>query len=170
MDAECGFHTDPNGSYLLCLNGPTILVDIGFDPAFNPSTSTIPVAAITNMPALVDTGAAESFIDTAIATALALPIVDKEIISGSAGSHEVDVYLAQICVPALAFTIWGRFAGVNLVAGGQTHAALIGRTFLQNVVMHYDGLTGRVTLPRTPNPAPAAPAAPARAAPTNPPI
>ena len=146
MDAECGFHTDPNGSYLLALHGPTILVDIGFDPAFNPSNNAIPVAAITNMPALVDTGASQSYIDTAVATALGLPIVDKETLSGSAGSHTVDVYLAQIHVPSLGLTIWGRVAGVNLVAGGQTHAALIGRTFLQHLVLHYDGPTGRVTL------------------------
>ena len=78
MDAECGFHTEPNGSDLLGLHGPTILVDIGFDPAFQPGNEAVPVAAITNMPALVDTGASETYIDTAVATALGLPIVDKE--------------------------------------------------------------------------------------------
>ena len=98
------------------------------------------------MSALVDTGASQTYIDTAVATALGLPIVDKETLSGSAGSHTVDVYLAQIHVPGLGLTIWGRIAGVNLIAGGQTHAALIGRTFLQYLVMHYDGPTGRVTL------------------------
>lgn len=154
MDAECGFHTQPHGAYLLCLNGPTILVNIGFDPVFNPANNTVPVAAITNMPALVDTGASLSYIDSAIAVALGLPIVDKETVSGSAGSHQVDVYLAQIHVPGLAFTIWGRFGGVNLIAGGQTHAALIGRTFLLNVTMQYNGLTGQVTLTK-PDPAPA---------------
>lgn len=156
MDAECGFHTEPNGSYLLGLHGPTILVDIGFDPAFHPSNNAAPVAAITNMPALVDTGASQTYIDTAVATALGLPIVDKETLSGSAGSHTVDVYLAQIHVPSLGLTIWGRVAGVNLIAGGQTHAALIGRTFLQYLVMHYDGPTGRVTLTKPEPPQPAA--------------
>ncbi len=152
MDAECGFHTEPNGSDLLGLHGPTILVDIGFDPAFQPGNDAVPVAAITNMPALVDTGASQTYIDTAVATALGLPIVYKETLSGSAGLHTVDVYLAQIHVPSLGLTIWGRIAGVNLVAGGQTHAALIGRTFLQYLVMHYDGPSGRVTLtkPETP--------------------
>jgi hypothetical protein len=56
----------------------------------------------------------------------------------------------------LELTIWGRFAGVNLVAGGQTHATLLGRTFLQYLVMHYDGPTGRVTLTRPEPPQPAA--------------
>src|SRR5713101_1378616 len=153
MDAECGFHAQPQGALLLGLHGPTILVDIGFDPAFNPANNAVPVAAIKNMPALVDTGAGKSYIDNAIAVALGLPIVDKETVSGSSGSHQVDVYLAQIHVPGLAFTIWGRFGGVNLIAGGQTHAALIGRTFLQHITMQYNGLTGRVTLTK-PDPAP----------------
>ena len=78
MDAECGFHTEPNGSDLLGLHGPTILVDIGFDPAFQPGNDAVPVAAITNMSALIDTGASQTFIDTGVATALGLPIVDKE--------------------------------------------------------------------------------------------
>ena len=160
MQAECGFHTQANGIYLLALHGPTILVDIGFDPAFDPANITNPpVAAITNMPALVDTGASQSYIDTAVATALGLPIVDKETLSGSSGPHSADVYLAQIHIPGLAYTIWGRFAGVNLVAGGQTHAALIGRTFLQYMVMNYDGITGRVTLTK-PEPPAALPSVP----------
>lgn len=142
MDTECGFVNQD----LLIVNGPTIYVDIGFDPAYDPAIPAIPVASFKNMPALVDTGATESFIDTAVATALGLPVVDKQIVSGSSGSHSVDVYLAQIHVPSLNLTIWGRFAGVNLIVGGQTHAALMGRTFLRLLTMHYDGITGRVTL------------------------
>ena len=155
MDAECGFFPHPNGAELLCLNGPTILVDIGFDAGFQSSSTATPIATINNVPALVDTGASESFIDNAIAVAVGLPIVDKQMLGGSSGSHESDVYLAQIHVPSLAFTIWGRFAGVNLIAGGQQYTALIGRTFLQHMVMTYDGLTGRVTITKTIKPQPA---------------
>jgi hypothetical protein len=58
----------------------------------------------------------------------------------------VNVYLAQVHVPSLAFTIYGAFAGVDLAAGGQAHRVLIGRTFLQNLAMVYEGLTGSVKL------------------------
>lgn len=58
------------------------------------------------------------------------------------------MHLAQIYVPALQFTVYGSFAGVHLVAGGQIHQALIGRTFLQHVRMVYDGQSGKVTISR----------------------
>ncbi len=56
------------------------------------------------------------------------------------------MYLAHIHIPNLNFTIYGAFAGVDLIAGGQRHYALIGRTFLRYFKMTYDGLTGDVTL------------------------
>ena len=43
---------------------------------------------------------------------------------------KVTVHLAQIYVPSLDFTVYGRFSAVHLAAGGQAHQALIGRTFL----------------------------------------
>ncbi len=42
--------------------------------------------------------------------------------------------------------MYGLFAGVHLVAGGQSHKALIGRTFLRSFTMIYNGRTGAVTL------------------------
>ena len=59
------------------------------------------------------------------------------------------MHLAQVAVPALGVTIYGAFAGVHLAAGGQTHLALIGRTFLRNFRMVYEGKTGTVTLTST---------------------
>ena len=56
------------------------------------------------------------------------------------------LHLAQIHIPELSFTIWERFAGVNLQAGGQPHVVLIGRTFLRHVTLHYEGATGKVTI------------------------
>lgn len=64
------------------------------------------------------------------------------------------MHLARIFVPALRFTIYGMFAGVHLTAGGQQRFALIGRTFLRNFIMSYDGTTGAVSLRRAPRPAP----------------
>ena len=42
--------------------------------------------------------------------------------------------------------MYGAFAGVHLTAGGQVHTALIGRTFLQDFTLTYEGQTGRVSI------------------------
>jgi gag-polyprotein putative aspartyl protease len=132
---------------LLVLHGPTLGVQIGFDPAYNPQTPTRPPALPQNLiVALVDTGATESCIDTGLAMSLNLPVVDRRTVGGVGGAHDVNMHLAHIHIPALTFTIHGLFAGVSLQAGGQHHQALIGRTFLQGFTMIYEGRTGTVTI------------------------
>jgi hypothetical protein len=56
------------------------------------------------------------------------------------------MHLAQIHISTLKFTLYGTFAGVHLIKGGQVHKALIGRTFLRHFTMVYEGKTGRVTI------------------------
>ena len=73
-------------------------------------------------------------------------MVGRQRVAGAGGAAEVNMHLAQIHVPALQFTVYGRFAAVHLAAGGQPHRALIGRTFLRNFLLTYDGRTGSVTL------------------------
>lgn len=149
VHTKCGFDSVPggaDGSHLLMLNGPTLLVNIGFDPNYVPTAAAAPVLGSTSLYALVDTGATESCIDNLLAAALNLPIVDRRPISGIQGSHVANVYLAHVFIPSLAFTIWGSFAGVDLAAGGQSHSALIGRTFLRAFTMIYEGRTGTVTI------------------------
>ena len=34
------------------------------------------------------------------------------------------------------YAVYGTFAGVHLIAGGQPHRALVGRTFHQHIKMH----------------------------------
>ena len=120
-----GFPAVPGQDPTLALGliGPTLYVDIGFDPAYKPSSDSDepPVSGIKQVWALVDTGAQECCIDAQLATSLGLPVVDQKQVSGSAGAHPVSIYLAQIHVPALQFTIWGQFAGLHLAAGGQRH-------------------------------------------------
>jgi hypothetical protein len=146
---KCGFDAVPGGASgqeLLTSHGPTLFVDIGFDPSFDPKQIHPPVAAINQIWALVDTGAAESCIDSLLATQLNLPIVDRRPVSGAHGTKDVNIHLCQIYVPSLKRTIFGAFAAVDLAAGGQIHKALIGRTFLQHHTMVYEGLTGAVTI------------------------
>lgn len=147
---KCGFDDGPGGkgADLLVAHGPTILVDIGFDPQFKPTQVAPPTPGMRGLRALVDTGASESCIDSLLATNLALPIFDRRPISGVHGAKEVNIHIAQIHVPAFPFTIYGQFAAVDLIAGGQIHFALIGRTFLNHFQMTYDGITGTVTLTR----------------------
>lgn len=144
---KCGFDNSPgaSGSDLLVGYGPTLGVNVGFDPSYK-RPPIVPVPGITNVRALVDTGASECCIDNLLAAQLSLPIVDRRSISGVHGSHIANVHLAQVHVPALNFTVYGAFAGVDLVAGGQWHQVLMGRTFLRAFTMIYEGRTGTVTL------------------------
>ena len=142
---NCGFNNSPN---LLVSEGPTIPVEVGFDIHFHPSRGVNPDLGPHLFHALVDTGAYDSSIDSALADELNLPIVDTGTIAGAGGPATVDLYLAQIYIPGLNWIIYGRFAGVHLSEGGQTHRVLLGRTFLRNYTMSYDGRTGSVTLSR----------------------
>ena len=143
---DCGFPDRPGqpGRDALALFGPSLPVEIGFDPNFRPGAR--PRLPGQQFPALVDTGAAECCVDSALAVTLNLPTVDRQQVAGVHGSGEVDMHLAQIYVPALDFTMYGVFAGVHLTAGGQPHYALMGRTFLQEFTLVYEGRTGTVTL------------------------
>jgi hypothetical protein len=144
---ECGF-SGPLAAHRLAGTGPTIPVDIGFDPIWRAGRR--PAAADRDVPALIDTGAQESFIDCDLATRLQLPIVERREVSGSAGKHEVDVYLAQIFIPPLFFTQHGEFAGAYLKRGGMPYQVLMGRTFLAKFILQYNGQSGRVTLTLAP--------------------
>ena len=146
---SCGFDDSAGvtGRELLVQNGPTLLVDIGFDPTYRTDgTSGPPNLAMKDVRALVDTGATQSCIDSELAMTLALPIVDQAKVSGVSGEMVVNMHLAHIFIPSLPFTVYGAFAAVDLAAGGQTHLALIGRTFLRHFRMTYNGLTGAVII------------------------
>lgn len=149
-DAKCGFEQDSRGpgQQLLVQLGPTLLVDVGFDPDFKPGSGTNPTLQLKGSRALIDTGATQSCIDSGVAGALQLPIVDRQRVSGVGGVLEVNMHLAQIHIPELNLNIIGSFAGVELAAGGQPHIVLIGRTFLQHVTLLYEGTTGKVTITR----------------------
>lgn len=149
-EALCGFNDVPGGAPardLLTTWGPTLMVDVGFDQNYQPGPPwATPIPGVSEIRALVDTGAGESCIDNLLAAQLNLPIVDRRSISGIHGSQLANMYMGQVHVVSLNYTIYGAFAGVDLVAGGQLHQVLIGRTFLQNFTMVYEGRTGTVKL------------------------
>ena len=147
---ECGFTDDHlgTGARHLTAQGPTIMVDIGLDENFAPTSPQTSDMSSRQVPALVDTGALESCIDIGLAEELGLPMVDRVLIAGAGGAHQAPVYLGHIFFPQIQDAQYGRFAGVGLSDGGQAHKALIGRAFLANYIMLYDGLFGRVSLVR----------------------
>ena len=126
--------------------GPNLDVKIGFDPEFQPAEPERAILPEVRLSALVDTGATESCIDSELAMALQLPIVDRQAIAGVHGASETNVCLAQIHVPDLGFTMYGRFAAVHLAAGALPYSALLGRTFLQHFTLTYEGRRGTVTI------------------------
>ena len=128
----------------LYLTGPTLSVRIGFDPGYGGGGS------VPNLPAeihraLVDTGATNSHIDSTIADALRLPVVDSAWTHGATSSERVSVYLAQVHIPAMDVTFYGRFRGANLY-GRFPQVVLLGRSFLRQFTMVYEGRTGIVSL------------------------
>ena len=144
MQSSCGFPGRPDD---LVAYGPTLPVRIGFDPASSLGRETMSLPTQLHH-ALVDTGAFASCIDSHLAAVLNLPIINQQPMAGVHGAANVNVHLAQIEVPSLGLTIRGRFFGVHLTAGGQPHRAIIGRTFLRDMRLSYDGSTGEVILER----------------------
>ena len=148
--ADCGFETQDgvSGAERLAAVGPTISVRIGHDPAFpppdgRPTDSPSPTRLV---PAMIDTGAWPTCIDSALAVSLGLPIADSARVTGVHGADLVEVYAARMLVPDLGVMVHGRFPAARLSAGGQYHRALIGRDFLRHYAMIYDGRTGAVRL------------------------
>lgn len=109
---DCGF-IEQN---LLVQFGTTLGVRIGFDPNYSPNGVSFPDLPERLWPVLVDTDAGESCIDSTLADELQLPVFDRVSISGVHGMSELDLHLAQIYVPSLQFTTYGRFAGVHLIS------------------------------------------------------
>ena len=130
---QCGFldGAGVTARELLVSLGPTLKVDIGFDPSYDGrSPRKPPTLPMQNVWALIDTGATHCCIDGDLAMQLNLPVIDQRTIH----------------TPNLSFTFYGSFAGVNLSAGGSRHVVLIGRSYLQHFTLAYDGPTGAVAL------------------------
>jgi hypothetical protein len=135
----------------LIADGPTISIDIGFDKSWQPGGAQMPDLEGLRVRALIDTGADISFIDGDLATRLRLPIVERARprVLSAFGFHEADVYLAQIFVRPLLFIQYGEFVGVYLTRHGEPYEVQLGRTFLANFTLIYDGKRGGATLSRS---------------------
>jgi predicted aspartyl protease len=100
-----------------------------------------PVAGL----ALIDTGASTTCIDDATARQMGLPVIDVvQMTSASHASIPQNIYPVQIEVIGPGINITVPAMGANLAPQG-IHA-LIGRDFLQHCTLHYNGLSGEITL------------------------
>lgn len=140
---ECGFEGAPDW---LEYRGPTIYVQIGFDHNFDSNKESVPNLPATPLPALVDTGAYRSCIDSGLAERLGLPVINRRTVGGVHGAQPANLYPAHIYIPDLDYSMSGVFIGAHLPAGGQPHFALLGRDFLKDFTMTYDGQTGTVRI------------------------
>lgn len=144
---QAGFRSGRNGETaadLLVRLGPTVLVDIGL-------RSRAPAGETPDLPAkrikaLVDTGAGGDCIDDALAQRLRLPIRDEGEISGVGGRHHAFIYTARLYIPTLGQLLFQPFTGVKLQEGEQWHRVILGRSFLRNYRLVYDGLSGEVDI------------------------
>ncbi len=151
LNVDCGFRDSPfqSGAEKLALDGPTLLVDIGFDPKYKYAASGLKLKSdIMQVPALVDTGAALSCIDNKLARSLGLPLVDHREFLSLTGEGGLNAYLAHIAIPSLSFFQHGIFFGVPLFKRPPYFRAVLGRTLLRDMVLVYDGPTGSVRIAR----------------------
>ena len=148
---DAGFVDGPEGSGadLLQRVGPTLIVRVSIGAPHPVLSSPRPPdvgVTVAQVPALIDTGASESCIDQDLADQLALTLVDRRIVSGAGGRHDLNVYLAEIDIPGLLVKQYGLFTAVRLAEGGAIHRVLLGRTLLRELVVIYDGRRGVVTM------------------------
>jgi hypothetical protein len=129
---------------LLVRLGPTIRVDIGLKSRARLGEK--PDLAQKRVKALIDTGAGGDCIDDALARRLNLPVHDEGEISGVGGRHHAFIYTARIYVPALDKLLFQPFTGVKLDEGEQWHRVILGRAFLRQYRLAYDGATGQVEI------------------------
>ena len=64
------------------------------------------------------------------------------------GCGEAKRYLAQVYSPELEYTQYDVFSALPLVDSGLSLRLLLGRTFLQKLMLNYNGLTGEASLSR----------------------
>ncbi len=95
--------------------------------------------------AMFDTGASTTCIDDALAIRLGLAPID--VVSMCSASHEstqANVYPVQLHIPGFMNVNVPRAIGANM--NPQGIVALIGRDFLKNCTLHYNGPMGQLTI------------------------
>ena len=101
--------------------------------------------------ALIDTGTRHDCIDAAFAERLRLPVVDTVEVLTPTGHHTIAVYAGLVFVLRLDLQRFGSFVGIDFTYAGSPHRVVLGRSFLEEVILIYDGLRGQVTFASSPD-------------------
>ena len=96
--------------------------------------------------ALIDTGAADCFVDVGLAQELDLKKIDRQqTVTGVTGKRlTVDVYSTRIHIDPLDITLLDPCPSYPLRTMGGPFDVILGRNFLLRVRMSYDGSSGSV--------------------------
>ena len=144
-----------DGSQALQHVGPTTVAHVFLDTNYVPGESESPdMSGGKRVEALIDTGAALSCIDERLANSLNLPKMGPANVAGVGGSQELELRLVQIYLPEFERLKYASLVAVKLAEGGQRHEVLLGREFLMDYRMLYDGRSGVVVFENQSNPIP----------------
>lgn len=89
---------------------------------------------------LIDTEASDVCIDYRMAEELGLKRVDQRMVGIVGASVQATVYMGVVEIPELSFSeVMPLYA---LKVSRPTHDVLLGRSFLQNFIVTFDGPTG----------------------------
>lgn len=129
------------------LTGPCVQVLIGLASSMvqtlTQNGQTVPVPQAGR--ALIDTGASITCIDDDLAKKLGLPVLDVVQMVSASHTTPANVYPVQIEVVGVGISVQVlRCMGAKLSQQGI--AALIGRDFLVNGLLVYNGVVGAITL------------------------
>ncbi len=123
----------------LAIDGPVIDIVVRCEPGAERSEEGYPSEHRTG--ALIDTGASEVCIDYRIAHALDLREVDQRMIVTPGGNILVKVFLGLLEVPSLGFSRLMPLYAPKVER--LNYAALLGRSFLKDFYVTFEGPTGR---------------------------
>jgi len=95
---------------------------------------------------LIDTGASNTCIDVGVATALGLPIINRVTVQTPAGPTQQNVFAAKLSFPGADLPVLSFIEACGAELINQGIVALIGRDFLENKTLIYDGNLSTVTI------------------------
>lgn len=92
---------------------------------------------------LIDTGASDVCIDYRLAERLGLKVIDQTMVGVVGATVPAKIYLGRVVIPQLGFDRMMRLYALKVRHA--THEILLGRSFLQNYIVTFDGPAGIFT-------------------------
>lgn len=92
---------------------------------------------------LIDTGASDVCIDYRLAERLGLKVIDQTTVGVVGATVPAKIYLGRVVIPELGFDRMMRLYALKVRHA--THEILLGRSFLQNYIVTFNGPAGMFT-------------------------